>query len=56
MKKILKSRFKMCKFTRKKRSNRRTVCTKMATVWVEPGDVTETALLVLNPYLHSALF
>ena len=50
MEKILKSRFKMCMFTRKRRSNkRRTVCTKVATVWVEPGDLTETALLVLNP-------
>ena len=50
MENILKSILKMCKFTRKKRSNkRRMVCTKLATVWVEPGDVTETALLVLNP-------
>ena len=49
MGKILKSRLKMCKFTGKKRSNkRRMVCTKLATVWVEPGDLTETVLLVLN--------
>ena len=50
MEKILKSRLKMCKFTIKKISNkRRMVGTKVAIVWVEPRDVTETTLLVLNP-------
>ena len=44
MEKILKSRFKMCKFTIKKISNKsRMVCKKVATVWVEPRDVIETA-------------
>ena len=44
MEKILKSRFKMCKFTIKKISNKsRIVCKKVATVWVEPRDVIETA-------------
>ena len=29
------------------------VWTKVATIWVELGDMTETALLVLNPLLLS---
>ena len=42
MEKILKSRFKMCKFTIKKISNKkRMVGTKVATIWIEPGDVTD---------------
>ena len=60
MEKILKSRLKICTFTRKKISNKKMmVGTKVATVWVEPRDVTDCLAGVesLNKFCSlSALF
>ena len=52
----MKSRFKMCKFTRKRRSNKsRTVCIKVATICVEPGSVLEAVQLVVVAIVHELL-
>nr|CAN71275.1 hypothetical protein VITISV_037492 [Vitis vinifera] len=46
----------MCKFTSKKRSNkRRTVCIKVAIVGVEPRSVLETMQLVVVAIVHELL-
>ena len=57
MEKILKSKLKKtCKFTRKKISNKkRMVGTKVASVWVKPGDVTD-CLAGVESLIHSAFF
>ena len=32
------------------------ICGKVAILWVEPRDMIETTMLVLNPKIHSAIF